>query len=93
MMIGACTLTLRAPWVQSLKEKRMIVKSILEKTKNRFNVSIAEVDKQDNHDTIVLGFACVSNESRHANNMIDTIIRFIEGNCEAEIVLVERELL
>lgn len=92
-MIGVCTITLRAPWVRSLKEKRMVVKSIVEKVKNKFNVSIAEVDRQDAHETIVLGFACVSNETRHAQSTVDTVIRFIESHTEAEIFDVFQEIL
>ena len=44
MFIGACEATFRAEWVSSLKEKRMVVKSLVEKTRHKFNVSVAEVD-------------------------------------------------
>lgn len=93
MLVGVCTITLRAPWVRSLKEKRMIIKSIVDKVKNKFNVAIAEVDSQDVHETIVLGFACVSNEARHAQSMVDTVIRFIESHCEAEVSDIFQEIL
>lgn len=93
MRIAVCTVTLHAPWVQSLKEKRTIVKSIIEKTKNKFNVSIAEVDALDFHETIIIGFACVSNETRHADSMLDNVLRFIESHCEAEITSIDREIL
>ncbi len=52
MRIAVMTLRLRAPWVHSLKEKRMIVKSLVAKLQNRFHVSAAEVDEQDIHHTI-----------------------------------------
>ena len=64
MFIGACEATFRAEWVSSLKEKRMVVKSLVEKTRHKFNVSVAEVDLQEEHKRMVIGFACVSNEKR-----------------------------
>ena len=82
MIIGTCTITMRAEWVTSLKEKRMVVKSIIEKTRNRFNVSIAEIDCQDSHREIVIGIVCVSNEVRHATSIINHVLHFIERNTE-----------
>lgn len=93
MLIGSCSITLSAPWVNSLKEKRMIVKSLIEKSQHKFNISIAEIEHQDNHKLIVLGFACVTNETRHANSMIDHVIHFIENHTEAEVIEVDREIL
>lgn len=49
MIIEAATVKLYASWVHSLKEKRMVVKSIISKTRNKFNVSISEADAQDIH--------------------------------------------
>ena len=60
-MIGTCVATFRAEWVTSLKEKRMIRRSLMEKTRNKFNVSIAEVDTQDDHNLLTIGFAIMIN--------------------------------
>lgn len=49
MEIATITFRLHAPWVHSLKEKRMIVKSIITKVQNQFHVSVAEIDEQDIH--------------------------------------------
>lgn len=92
MIIGAAQIKLYAPWVFSLKEKRMIVKSIVAKAKNKFNISIAEVAEQDTHQTIVLGLACVTESVAHADSIMDTVIGFIEANTEAEILDVQREI-
>ena len=92
MIIGACTIYMTAEWVNSLKEKRMVVKSIIDKTKRKFNVSIAETDKQDIHKSIVIGFACVTNEVRHADEIIQNVLNFIEDNTDAVIDNVEREI-
>ena len=85
MIIGTCVVYLTADWVFSLKEKRMVVKSIVEKVRHKFNVSVAEVDNQDIHKSIVIGFACVTNEVSHANSIIDNVINFIEKNTDARI--------
>ncbi|QTE72235.1 DUF503 domain-containing protein [Clostridiales bacterium FE2011] len=55
MKIAAMTFRLRASWVHSLKEKRMIVNSLTAKLQNRFHVSAAEIDEQDTHQIIVIG--------------------------------------
>lgn len=67
-------------------------KSLINKTKNKFNVSISEVDEQDIHQTIVLGLACVAGTVSHADSMIDSILTSIENNFEAEIIQVQREI-
>lgn len=92
MIIGTAQIKLYAPWVFSLKEKRMIVKSIVAKTKNKFNISIAEVAEQDTHQTIVLGLACVTESVAQADSIVDTVIGFIEANTEAEILDIQREI-
>ena len=66
MFVGICEATFRAEWVSSLKEKRMVVKSLVEKTRHKFNASVAEVDRQEEHKMLVVGFACVSNFGRRA---------------------------
>ena len=80
MIIGTCEVTFRADWVTSLKEKRMVLKSLMEKTRHKFNISIAEVDNQDNHKLLTIGFACVTNESRHADSMVQHVLDFMEKN-------------
>ncbi|MBC3805644.1 DUF503 family protein [Acetobacterium fimetarium] len=92
MIVGAVQITIYAPWVHSLKEKRMVVKSLSAKTKNKFNVSVAEVEDQDLHQRIVLGIACVVSEASVANSMIDNVLNFVESNTEGEIIDIEREL-
>lgn len=92
MIVGICKVSLYAQWVKTLKEKRMIIKSIISKIKNKFNVSISEVECQDIHEKIVIGFTCISNEVSHADSIIDNVLNFIEWNTEAEIIDIERQL-
>ena len=93
MIVGICEVTFRAEWVSSLKEKRMVVKSLIEKTRHKFNVSIAEVDQQDAHKMIVIGFACVTNEKRHVDSMIQHILDYMEKNTEAELLSAQYEVV
>ena len=92
MIIAVATVTLYAPWIHSLKEKRMVVKSLIAKTRNKFNLSIAEVSQQDVHQTIVLGMACVAGTTGVADSMIQSILQFIEDNTDAELVSIQREI-
>lgn len=93
MVIGAAKITIYAPWVHSLKEKRMIVKSLCAKVRNKFNVSIAEIEDQDLHQRIVLGFACITGEAGVADSIIDHVLNFIEDSTEGEVIGIERELV
>ena len=86
------TFRLHAPCVHSLKEKRMIVKSIVAKLQNRFHVSAAEVDEQDVHQIAVIGVAAIVPHNAMADSLMDEISRFVEENTEAEILDEMREI-
>ena len=92
MKIAVMTFTLRASWVHSLKEKRMIVKSLVAKLQNRYHVSAAEIDEQDTHQIIVIGIASIVPHSAQADSLMDDISVFIEENTEAEILDESREI-
>ena len=92
MKIAVMTITLRAEWVHSLKEKRMIVKSLITKLQNKFHVSVAEIDEQDTHQIIVIGVAAIVPHNAMADSLMDDISRFVEENTEAEIIDEEREI-
>lgn len=86
MIVSSLTVKLYAPTCHSLKDKRMIAKSLVQRARNKFNISIAEVDEQDYYQTIVLGAACVSDSRTQANAVLDGVLHFIEENTEAEVV-------
>ena len=73
-------------------EIRMVVKSILAKIRNKFQVSAVEVPDQDIHQSIVIGVASIVPHSVQADSVMDEIISFFEQNTEAEIVAEEREI-
>ena len=83
-------LTFYIPHAVSLKDKRQIRRSLTDKTRQRFNASVAEVDTQDVHQTLTIGIAVVSGEAAHAQNSLDEIIRFMEEPADAELMEVER---
>jgi uncharacterized protein YlxP (DUF503 family) len=85
MIVATLQIKLYAPECHSLKDKRMIVKSLIQRARNKFNVSIAEIDEQDYYQTIVIGVASVSSNRLQANAVLDEVMHFIEENTEAEI--------
>ena len=93
MRILIMKISLRASWVHSLKEKRMIVKSIIGKLQNKFNVSIREVENQDLHQRISIGIVKLELNSKDSDQSKDKILNFIEENCEAEIIDIESEII
>jgi len=93
MKIATITFKLRAPWAHSLKEKRMIVKSLVAKLQNKFHVSAAEIDEQDTHQIIVIGVAAIVPHNAMADSLMDEISEFVETNTEAEIMDEVREII
>ena len=74
-----------------IKRKRMVVQSIVQKLKNKFNISVAEVEEQDIHKTIVIGISGICANSSQADSTMEHIINFIECNTDAEIINIEKE--
>jgi len=73
----------------SLKDKRQVCRSLVDKARQRFNASIAEVATQDMHQTLTIGVAVVSGDAAHAQRSLDEIIRFMEEHGDAELTGVE----
>ena len=92
MDIAAITFRLHAPWVHSLKEKRMIVKSLTAQLQNRFHVSAAEIDEQDTHQIIVIGVAAIVPHHAMADSLMDELSQFVETATDAEILEENREI-
>ena len=92
MRVAVMTFRLHAPWVHSLKEKRMIVKSIVARLQNRFHVSAAEIEEQDTHQIIVIGVAAIVPHQAMADSMMDEIADFVEQSSDAELLGETREI-
>ena len=94
MNVGIAKLTLRLPASSSLKDKRRVINSIRERVRNKFNVSIAEVDQNDTWQTAIIGITCVSNNVRHADQTLDNVLEFIEADRpDAEVIDCDMETL
>lgn len=86
MIVVICRIELFLPAVESLKEKRHIVKSIVERIKVKLNASVAETDLQDIWQRAVIGVAIVSSEHTVVEKQLDLIRRIVDDNGEAELV-------
>ncbi len=94
MHVGVCRIHFRLPENSSLKGKRQVVKSVTARIRNKFNVSVAEVDNLDRWQLATLGICCVSNDSRHANEVLSRVVNFvINSRFEVEILDYEIEIL
>ena len=79
MKVGVCRVVLRLPQNHSLKGKRRILHSVTNRLRSRFKVSVAEVEDNDVWHWAVLGISCVSNDSRHANEVLSQIVGFLQS--------------
>jgi len=89
MYIASAKLTFYIPHAASLKDKRQVCRSLIDKARHRFNAAIAEVDTQDVRRTLTIGIAAISGEAAHAQKCLDEIVRFMDENADAELVEVE----
>lgn len=93
MVVGVVKLELWIPQSASLKAKRSVVKKVIERTRARFNVTVAEVDKQDVYSRAVVGCAMVGSDQRYVNGALDKILDFIEGLAVAEVLSETIEII
>lgn len=94
MHVGVARVALHLAENSSLKGKRMVVKSIAQRVRNRFNVAVAEVDTQDAWHIATLGIVCVSDDPRHTNEVLSKVLEFIESErLDAEVGEVKMELI
>ena len=94
MHVAVCQISMRLPENMSLKGKRRVIKSITARVANRFNVSVAEVDDHDFWQLAVLGISCVSNDKRHANQVLSRVVEFISNShFDIEILDYQIEIL
>jgi uncharacterized protein YlxP (DUF503 family) len=92
MIVGSLRVRLLLRESRSLKDKRQVVRSIKDRLRNRFNVSVAEIEEQDHLQLAVLGFAMVSNEARHVRTTLDQIVQALRSHPVAELIDHEVEV-
>lgn len=89
----ALTLDLRLPSCHSLKDKRAIVKTIIEGARRRYQVAAAEIDHQDKWQRAGLGFASVSSSRGQVDEVVDQVERFVWSFPEVEVLTADRAWL
>lgn len=78
MVVGICTVDIHFPESGSLKSKRQILKRIKDRIRNRFNVSLAEVDNNDLWQRTTLGVAAVANQGKFVNQVLSQVIERLQ---------------
>lgn len=91
MLVGLLTVTIHLQGIDSLKGKRRIVKSVVERLRSRFNVSAAEIKAHDNKQLAVVGVSVVSNDGKHVDEQLDKIVNFITNDGRFYVGRVQRE--
>jgi uncharacterized protein YlxP (DUF503 family) len=85
MVIGTLQITVLVPDSQSLKDKRMVVRSITSRVRQAFAVAVAEVGDQDTWQSAVIGVACVSNNARHADEVCQKVLAYVENDADGVV--------
>lgn len=91
MVVGTLRVELFISDGVTLKDKRRVLHSLLDRLRHRFNVAVAEVDEQDSRHTAVVAVACVSNSSAHSSRIINSVMRFIESEPRVDVTDCETE--
>jgi len=86
MVTGILSIELFIPDSSSLKTKRFAIKSIKDRLRSRFNVSVAEVDNGDLWQRASLGVAAVSNESRHVESILGNVLNLVYGDTRVQVI-------
>lgn len=90
MIIGTIECSCRIPAAASLKDKRRVVKSVLTRIRNRYNLSVAEVAHQDDIQTVGIGMAGVANAQRRVEKVLDDALNLLDREHELEVISVDR---
>ncbi len=93
MFVGVLTVELFLGEAHSLKEKRRVLKSVIDRIKTRFNVSVAEVGEQDVWQRSTLGISMISNECAHVHKVFNAVVKFIEAQGTLVITDYQIQLL
>ena len=85
MYVASAKLSFYIPHAESLKDKRRVCSSVVDKSRKRFNAAIAEVDTQDILQILTIGVSVVSGQAGHAQTYLNEVISYMEGNADAEL--------
>ena len=93
MQVGVCAITILFGESQSLKSKRRLLRSLIDRLRSRFQVSIAEVGGHDLWQRSTIGISCVGNSSRHIDQVLQAIVSYIQASPTCEIIDCEMTIL
>ena len=93
MIIGILSVSLHIPASQSLKDKRQVIKSLIEKTRNKFNVAMAEIGDHELWQKALFGVVCIANEKKFVNQILDQVLNFIRAIPVIHLIDFQIEIL
>jgi hypothetical protein len=93
MFIGVCTIEMHIPQSGSLKTKRQSLKSLKDRIRSRFNVSVAEIDDNDLWQKASLAVAAVSNDKSHLNQTLDHVLNLVRSVPDVSLLDYHIEIL
>ncbi len=93
MIVGVLQLNLFIPQADSLKSKRRILKSLRDKIRQRFNISIAEVNSSNKWQSAMFGASCVSSDRRMVNSILSKVVNLVDQQHTVELVDYSIELI
>lgn len=93
MIVGILTVDFMIPGSNSLKDKRQVVKSVVDTVRNKFNVSAAELESLDSWRRAVIGVACISNDKEVANTLLNRVLASIESNPRLSVTDCQLEFI
>jgi len=79
MIVGILSVSVHIPGSHSLKDKRQVIKSLIDKTRNRFNIAMAEIGDQELWQKALFGVVCIANERKFVNQILDKVLNFIRS--------------
>jgi uncharacterized protein YlxP (DUF503 family) len=86
MVVGIARIVLGIPESRSLKDKRSVVRRVIDRVRHKFNAAVAEVDDLDAHRRATIGITVVSNDARHVSSMLETISSFVSTASSAVVL-------
>ena len=93
MYVGILKLMFEIPWAQSLKDRRSVIRSLAQKLRNEFPVSVAEVDIGNAHQIAKLGISYVASDAKTAEAMMRHISDFAQDHSDAQVSVMESEII
>ena len=92
MIVGSLELSLRIDGAFSLKDKRRVIRSLMDHARRDFHVSIAEAGDQDLWNSAVIGVACVSNDTAHAESILQKVVDLFDTHPEVAVENTDKRI-